>query len=151
MLGRFLRHAGFCSPGRDAILEQRTENAPARMNAHRSSLGQAPGQMVPVLPLWMKGGCRFGVALLLFVISLPAVAQEIEPTRLHENEDNAVIQALSVAGRYKGQYWSVNADQGSRAGWENRRMFLGVEVKSSAVGRNRFNGWTFLSGLRVYF
>ena len=48
----------------------------------------------------------------------------------HENEDNSVLQAFSIIGRYNGQYWSVNADQGNADG---------------------FNGWTFISGIRVYF
>jgi len=89
--------------------------------------------------------------LLLAALSIPvspAAAQDVEPTtfwkrirekslyeriwestRLYENEDNKVIQAFSIIGRYHGQYWSVNADQGAADDWENRRMFVGVEAQ----------------------
>ena len=40
---------------------------------------------------------------------------------LYENPDHQVIQSFSLIGRYHGQYWSVNADQGDAADWENRR------------------------------
>jgi phosphate-selective porin OprO/OprP len=85
--------------------------------------------------------------LLLFSYALPALAQDVEPTtfwkrieekglyerlwertRLYENEDNPVIQAFSIIGRYHGQYWSVKADQGNADGWENRRIYAGVEA-----------------------
>ena len=52
-----------------------------------------------------------------------------EATRIYENEDNKVIQAFSIIGRYHGQYWSVKADQGQADDWENRRMFIGVEAR----------------------
>ena len=84
---------------------------------------------------------------LLSVVAVPAIAQDLEPTtfwkrieekglyeriwestRLYENEDNSVIQACSIIGRYNGQYWSVNADQGHADGWENRRFFVGAEA-----------------------
>jgi phosphate-selective porin OprO and OprP len=94
-----------------------------------------------------KVGRRLGAGLLLFVVAFQAVAQDVEPTtfwkrikekglyerlweatRLYENEDNSVIQALSIIGRYHGQFWSVNADQGNTSGWENRRFFAGAEA-----------------------
>ena len=51
-----------------------------------------------------------------------------EASRLYENQENSVIQAFSIIGRYNGQFWSVNADRGSADGWENRRFFLGAEA-----------------------
>ncbi len=42
-------------------------------------------------------------------------------TRLREDP-------LSIIGRYHGQYWSVNADQGRADGWENRRFYAGAEA-----------------------
>ena len=51
-----------------------------------------------------------------------------EKLRFYENEDNSVVQAVSVVGRYQGQYSLVNADQGSADGWENRRVYLGAEA-----------------------
>jgi len=87
------------------------------------------------------------VAALLIPVS-PIAAQDVEPTtfwkrirekglyeriweatRIYENEDNRVIQAFSIIGRYHGQYWSVKADQGHADDWENRRMFVGVEAR----------------------
>lgn len=92
------------------------------------------------------GRCLAG-GLLPFLGAMPAVAQDIEPTtfwkrieekglyeriwestRLYENEDNSVIQACSIIGRYNGQYWAVNANQGSADGWENRRFFVGADA-----------------------
>jgi len=52
-----------------------------------------------------------------------------EQFRLYENESNDVLQAVSVIGRYHGQFSSVNADQGHADGWENRRFFLGAEAE----------------------
>ena len=48
---------------------------------------------------------------------------------LYENPENDVLESLSLVGRYQGQYWLVNANQGSADGWENRRFFLGAEVE----------------------
>ena len=44
---------------------------------------------------------------------------------LYENADNSTIQSFSLVGRYHGQYWSVHADQGNDADWENRREIIG--------------------------
>jgi len=46
---------------------------------------------------------------------------------LYQNPDNPVIQSFSLVGRYHGQYWSVDADQGEADGWENRRMIFGFQ------------------------
>src|SRR5262249_39653944 len=51
-----------------------------------------------------------------------------ERFRLYEDDSNPVIQALSVIGRYHGQYASVDADQGRADGWENRRTYVGAEA-----------------------
>src|SRR5688572_8939761 len=51
-----------------------------------------------------------------------------ERLRLYENDENSILQALSVVGRYQGQYWSFNSNQGSDNDWENRRFFLGAEA-----------------------
>jgi hypothetical protein len=95
----------------------------------------------------MKVILRLVAGWLLSIVALQAVAQDMETTtfwkrleekglyerlweasRLYEDEENPVIQAFSIIGRYNGQYWSVNADQGSAGGWENRRFFLGAEA-----------------------
>lgn len=88
-----------------------------------------------------------GAAGLLSLVVFQAAAQDLEPTtfwkrieekgiyerlweasRLYEDEAHPVLQALSIVGRYHGQYWSVAADQGNADGWENRRFFAGAEA-----------------------
>lgn len=48
---------------------------------------------------------------------------------IFDDNGHAVIQSFSLIGRYHGQYWSVNADQGDAAGWENRRKILGFSSR----------------------
>ena len=48
---------------------------------------------------------------------------------LYENPDHPGIQSFSLIGRYHGQYWSVNADQGDAADWENRRKIVDFSSK----------------------
>jgi phosphate-selective porin OprO/OprP len=48
---------------------------------------------------------------------------------LYENEDNPVLQSFSLIGRYHGQYWNVQADQGNDRNWENRRMIVGFSSR----------------------
>jgi len=48
---------------------------------------------------------------------------------LYENPDHTAIQSFSLIGRYHGQYWSVDADQGDAADWENRRKIIGFSSK----------------------
>ena len=95
----------------------------------------------------MRVARHSGIGFLLAVVAFQAVAQETEPatyweriqakggyerlweaTRLYENKDNPVLQHLDLVGRYQGQYWSVNAEQGSASGWENRRFYAGAEA-----------------------
>ena len=48
---------------------------------------------------------------------------------IYENPDHQGIQSFSLIGRYHGQYWRVNADQGDVADWENRRKIIGFSSK----------------------
>lgn len=48
---------------------------------------------------------------------------------LYKNPDHSVIQSFSLIGRYHGQYWNVNADQGDAADWENRRKIVGFSSR----------------------
>lgn len=48
---------------------------------------------------------------------------------LYSNADNPNIQSFSLVGRYHGQYWNVNADQGNNSGWENRRKIFGFNSR----------------------
>jgi phosphate-selective porin OprO/OprP len=47
---------------------------------------------------------------------------------LYRNPDNPAIQSFALVGRYHGQYWSVDANQGNADGWENRRIIFGFEA-----------------------
>lgn len=47
---------------------------------------------------------------------------------LYDNADSPSIQTFSLVGRYHGQYWSVDADQGNESGWENRRKIFGFDT-----------------------
>ena len=46
---------------------------------------------------------------------------------LYQNPDNPVIQSFTLVGRYHGQHWSVDADQGKADGWDNRRIIFGFQ------------------------
>lgn len=48
---------------------------------------------------------------------------------LYHNTDNPTVQSFSLIGRYHGQYWDVNADQGDAGDWENRRKIVGFSSK----------------------
>jgi hypothetical protein len=48
--------------------------------------------------------------------------------KLYHDPDNPVIQSFALVGRYHGQYWSVDADQGKDDDWENRRIYLGFKA-----------------------
>jgi phosphate-selective porin OprO/OprP len=48
---------------------------------------------------------------------------------LYDNDDNPGIQSFSLIGRYHGQYWSVDADQGDASDYENRRRIVGFSSK----------------------
>ena len=109
----------------------------------------ATGMACPLTTLErpLKGGLLLGTSWFLFIVAFQALAQDNEPTvfwqrleekgiyerlweatRLYENEDNSVIQALSIVGRYQGQYWNVKAEPGNADGWENRRFYAGAET-----------------------
>src|SRR5262245_1728824 len=115
------------------------------MKARTTLSLNSPGESLAVSV--MKVVRQRGGGLLLFGVIFQTVAQDIEPatfwkriqekglyerlweaSRLYENEDNSVLQALSIIGRYNGQYWSVNADHGNADGWENRRFYVGAEA-----------------------
>jgi phosphate-selective porin OprO and OprP len=112
-----------------------------------SATGWAP--LIPAFG-WLSSRRTSRVAVVLvglLVVAFHTVAQDVEPTtfwkriqekglyerlweksRLYEDEENPVLQALSLVGRYQGQYWSVKADQGNADGWENRRFYAGAEA-----------------------
>jgi hypothetical protein len=48
---------------------------------------------------------------------------------LYKDEQNPILQEFKLRGRYQGQYWDVDADQGSKSDWEDRRTRLGFDAK----------------------
>ena len=60
----------------------------------------------------------------------------------YHDETNPILEALSVVGRYQGQYASVDADQGHHDRWENRRFFFGAEARL-------YHHWTVQAQMRT--
>lgn len=50
-------------------------------------------------------------------------------TTLYKDDLNPLFQEFKLRGRYHGQYWDVDADQGSQSQWEDRRSRLGFDAK----------------------
>jgi len=48
---------------------------------------------------------------------------------LYKDDHNPILQEFKLRGRYHGQYWDVDADQGSQSNWEDRRSRLGFDAK----------------------
>ncbi|MFM2197148.1 MAG: hypothetical protein RLZZ505_580 [Verrucomicrobiota bacterium] len=75
-------------------------------------------------------------------------------TTLYKDDLNPILQEFKLRGRYQGQYWDVDADQGSQSDWEDRRSRFGfdaklfdkeVEVRADFQSNNGFND--FYDGL----
>ncbi len=61
--------------------------------------------------------------------SPPALFENIwDAATLYNNPENPAVQSFSLVGRYHGQYWSVDADQGKADGWDNRRIIFGFQT-----------------------
>lgn len=61
--------------------------------------------------------------------SAPELFDKIwDAATLYRNPENSAIQSFALVGRYHGQYWAVDADQGDADGWENRRIIFGFEA-----------------------
>ena len=67
-----------------------------------------------------------------------SVTEFIEPTALdqlwgyatlYKDDLNPILQEFKLRGRYQGQYWDVDADQGSQSDWEDRRTRFGFDAK----------------------
>lgn len=48
---------------------------------------------------------------------------------LYKNDTNPYLSEFKLRGRYQGQYWDVDADQGSQSHWEDRRSRFGFDAK----------------------
>jgi len=49
--------------------------------------------------------------------------------QLYQPADATGLQSVALVGRYHGQYWDVQADQGQADGWESRRFIFGMQAK----------------------
>jgi phosphate-selective porin OprO and OprP len=84
-------------------------------------------------------------APLLLLAALPIIAhgqdattEFVEPTTfdkiwgyasLYKDDMNPILQEFKLRGRYHGQYYDVDADQGSSSHWEDRRSRFGFDAK----------------------
>lgn len=48
---------------------------------------------------------------------------------IYKDDMNPYLEEFKLRGRYQGQYWDVNADQGNQNNWEDRRSRLGFDAK----------------------
>jgi phosphate-selective porin OprO and OprP len=48
---------------------------------------------------------------------------------IHKDDTNPILEEFKLRGRYHGQYWDVDADQGSQSNWEDRRSRFGFDAK----------------------
>jgi hypothetical protein len=48
---------------------------------------------------------------------------------LYKDDLNPVLEEFKLRGRYHGQYWDVDAAQGSQSDWEDRRSRFGFDAK----------------------
>ncbi len=48
---------------------------------------------------------------------------------LYQENTNPILEEFKLRGRYQGQYWDVDADQGSQSNWEDRRSRFGFDAK----------------------
>ena len=48
---------------------------------------------------------------------------------LYQDNTNPILEEFKLRGRYQGQYWDMDADQGSQSHWEDRRSRFGFDAK----------------------
>ncbi len=48
---------------------------------------------------------------------------------LYKSEGNPFLQELTIGGRYQGQYYALDSDQGDSEDWNNRRWRVGGKAK----------------------
>lgn len=77
-------------------------------------------------------------AALALLASFPSLASGGEPSAfehlwshatLYKDDQNPYLQEFKLRGRYQGQYWDVDADQGSQSNWEDRRSRFGFDAR----------------------
>lgn len=48
---------------------------------------------------------------------------------LYKDGNNPILEEFKLRGRYQGQYWDLDADEGSQSNWEDRRSRFGFDAK----------------------
>ncbi len=48
---------------------------------------------------------------------------------LYKSKENAIVQEVTLVGRYHGQYWWAESEDHRDNAWENRRMYIGFNAK----------------------
>jgi phosphate-selective porin OprO/OprP len=48
---------------------------------------------------------------------------------LYKDDTTPILEEFKLRGRYQGQYWEVDADQGRQSNWEDRRSRFGLDAK----------------------
>ncbi len=48
---------------------------------------------------------------------------------LYKDDMNPYLEEFKLRGRYQGQYWDLDADQGHQSNWEDRRSRFGFDAK----------------------
>lgn len=110
----------------------------------RNHLSPRPIRNAPSRP---RALASVGTAYILLTSSLALPASGAEPTSgipaistealqqlwshatLYKDEHNPVFQEFKLRGRYHGQYWNVDADQGNQSDWDDRRSRFGFDAK----------------------
>ena len=48
---------------------------------------------------------------------------------LYKDNSNPILEEFKLRGRYQGQYWNADANQGNQSNWEDRRSRFGFDAK----------------------
>lgn len=81
---------------------------------------------------------RHRTAALALLVALSSHAGGEEPgsfdklwsrATLYKDERNPVLEEFKLRGRYQGQYWDVDAEQGCQSNWEDRRSRFGFDAR----------------------
>ena len=50
---------------------------------------------------------------------------------LYKDDTNPILEEFKLRGRYQGQYWNIDDDNGSQSNWEDRRSRFGFDGPAS--------------------
>ncbi len=87
-------------------------------------------RLYAILGLWSFIALNLGASVSAFGETDSSILQTIWATpNLYVGDDENSIQSFSLVGRYHGQYWSVSSEGATDDGWENRRMYVGINSR----------------------